>query len=125
MSEEKALGVDNIIKLTSCLAVLATSAAAILDDKKVDLKDLVHLPQAVSGIVGIFDIELAEVLPEIDDLTGEEADQLAEAFKASFRLNDASKEAAIEQGFDILLDAYQSLKSIQGLALRITGKSVA
>lgn len=125
MSEEKALGVDNIIKLTSCLSVLATSAAAILDDKKVDLKDLVHLPQAVSGIVGIFDIELAEVLPEIDDLTGEEADQLAEAFKASFRLNDASKEAAIEQGFDILLDAYQSLKSIQGLALRITGKSVA
>lgn len=117
--QEQAIGVSNLVALVTAMSVIASSVAAVAEDKKVNLKDLGQLPNLVSGLVKFKDVDLKQALPEVSDLSGEESDELEKAFKEHFKLQDESKEQSIEKGFKILLDAYTSIQNLKSIALQI------
>ena len=113
------LGIASLLALTSAISASANVVGLVLEDKKVDFSDIPHIPAGLSALGRFTEVEYKDVLPEIKDLNGEEADQLVAAFKEQFKLADESDEKVLEQGFEILIKGFEAFKLFQVIALKI------
>lgn len=119
MAEQQVLGIDSLIALTTAIASTANVVGEVAHDNKVDFKDLGSLGGAVTAISDLTKVDFDQVLPEIQDLTGEEQDQLAAHFKEKFKLENIEREETIEEGFGYLLKGMEAFLLLKKLSAKI------
>ena len=103
------LGITEVKELATAAAKLGTAAGRILEDGKVGLADMVHVPMILGGLKDLSGVEFASLLPELKDLSEGERDELAAHFGALFDLPNDGVEAIVEQGLAIVLMALEAI----------------
>lgn len=117
--ERQPIGIANLTALATVLAAAANLVGAVLDDSKVNLKDLPHVGDALSVVGQLAKVDFDQIESEAKDLTGEEQDQLAAHFKTVFDLENDDREALIEEGLGYLIKGYEAIKVVIELTKKI------
>lgn len=117
MSEK--LSIDQLKLFVSALALTGTTVGSILDDGKVDLKDLPKLPEVLGDLRAFSAVDYAKVMPEIADLSNDEAQELSSLFEQKFDIKADSIEAVIEQGLQLVVGAFEAIQTLKELGAKI------
>lgn len=116
MSDVKKFGIVNLLLAVSAVAELGTAVGDVFGDSKVGPSDVVYIPELLAALKDAGKVHYTELIPEASDLDDDERAQLAEAFKAKFRLkNHETVEGVIEQGFEILSYGVQAIQYLSML----------
>jgi len=113
------LGISALLALTTAIASTAEVVGDVAHDNAVDFKDLSSLGKAVSAISDLTEVNFDDVLPEIQDLNGEEQEELAAHFAEKFKLENLDREKTIEEGFGYLLKGLEAFLLLKKLSDKI------
>lgn len=108
-------GIENLKTLTIGVASVATGIGGIVEDKKVNIKDLQHGKDLIVGLVGMSKVKYSELRNEISDLSEDEKIELADIFEREFDLTEDSLEMKIEQGMTYLFKGLDAVKFLLSL----------
>lgn len=97
------LTINNLKKVISIAANLGNIAGKSLVDGKIDLKDIILLPNIALIFVDLIKIEWQQIIPEIRDLTIDEQTELIAHFKKEFEIPQRIIEVTIEETIEIAL----------------------
>lgn len=114
MDDEAAkLGIDNITKVVSIIAVLANVGDQFGRDSGVTRwSHLVLLGPAIMTLQGI---NFSQVLPEIKDLDADERSKLTALFDSSLQLGNEHLEGVVEKGLGIVTDLVSIIERTKAL----------
>lgn len=118
-SPRVSLGIDSLLALTTAIAAFANVVGEVMHDNKVNYQDLPSLGGAIGAISDLTEVDFDAVVPEANDLNGEEQEQLAEHFRVQFKLENAEREESLEKGFDYLLQGIEAFKLLKKLSDKI------
>jgi len=95
--------INNLKKVISIAASIGNIAGRSLVDGRIDLRDLVLLPNLAVVLVDLIHVEWSQVIPEARDLSADEQTQLIEHFKKEFVLPQRIIEVTIEETLAIIV----------------------
>lgn len=113
------LDVQNMVALTVGVAKSASALGAVLADGTVDMKDLPQVPKLFAALREFSHVDFNTLLPEADDLDEAERIELHAVFVQYFDLPNDNIEAAIEQGYEILMMALQAIMMMVEVSNRV------
>ena len=105
--------VASIKLLVVAVAESAAVVEAVFKDGKVTLSDLSEAPALLSALRDFAAVPYAQLMPEVTDLSKEEAVDLSAHFATHFNIVNDSVEGTIETGFAILLNIAVAVKAIR------------
>lgn len=117
--ELQMIGVENLKKLASGVALSAKAVDGALEDGQISFGDAKHVPDLFSGIRQLSSVDLDSVWPEVENIDDAEREDLANHFRSVFDLKSDDVELAIEEGLDLLLRALQAIMSFKDIAAKV------
>lgn len=97
------LTIQNLKKVISIAARLGNVAGKSLIDGRIDLKDIILLPNIAMIFVDLIHIEWSQIIPEAKDLTFQEQNELIEHFKKEFEIPQRIIEVTIEETIAVIM----------------------
>lgn len=105
--------IDQVKLAVVAVASLATLVAGILADGKVGIWEVVASSGAIlTALNSLTKISTTEIMDELKSLDDSEKHTIAELFKSSFHLANATVEQLIDQGVSYLLDAVDGVSAL-------------
>ncbi len=114
-----------LVKLVSAIGDVASIADTVFADGVVNVGDIGRLPALLRSLKEFADVGYADLIPEVTDLTADEAAQVEAAFKQHFNLSNDTLEANIESGADIVVQVLGAVQTLKGFVDALRGKAKA
>lgn len=106
------ISVENVKKLVTYLGAAKKEVDGIMEDHKVSLRDLKHLPGIVRAIKGLVGVDYKQLLPELSDLDDAEKEELKAVFAEAFKLPNPELNEALKDGFAFLIEAVDAVLAL-------------
>lgn len=113
------LTITNLKKFIIASVALSNGFAEALEDGKIGVSDLFILKDIVAALKDFSGVNFKELLPEMNDLTENEKDELVSFFKLNFDIENDDREAVIESCFEVVLEAISAVSFFIELSKKV------
>lgn len=113
--------IDNLKKVISIGAKIGNVGGKVYADGKIGLSDLAHVPEFISALRKISEVDWRQVVPEAKDLQAEEVEELIFSFREEFNIPQTGSEIKIEEVLSIISQLVACVISLVGV---FTNKTV-
>jgi hypothetical protein len=109
-------GIETIKKAVEAGVIVLNTAGKVYEDERVDLSDLVFVPELIAPITTMITLDYAIISAEFSDLSKDEMNELVLYFNEKFDIPQENIEAWIEATLNSvmkIIDAIMSAVKVQ------------